>query len=58
MYEFLPRLAQVTMLVEALCLAYYIARTVHHRHWRRNRDFFRDLKNKIIIGIIGVRRLI
>ncbi|XP_052766149.1 uncharacterized protein LOC128207337 [Mya arenaria] len=44
----------VTMPVEALCLIYFIIRTVHHYHWRRTSRFFRDLKNICIIAIIAL----
>ncbi|WAR18842.1 hypothetical protein MAR_002481, partial [Mya arenaria] len=49
-----PSVPQVTMPVEALCLIYFIIRTVHHYHWRRTSRFFRDLKNICIIAIIAL----
>ncbi|XP_076441597.1 uncharacterized protein LOC143280798 [Babylonia areolata] len=42
----------VTMLMEVVCLTYFIFRKLHVFHFQERRMFFRDTKNYMVIGTI------
>ena len=42
------------MLVEIICMIYFTIRTCHHAHWKLSHQFFKDVKNVFVIGILIV----
>ena len=46
------------MLVEIICMIYFTIRTCHHAHWKLSHQFFKDVKNVFVIGILIVSNTI